>query len=469
VTANRHLALLYLFLSLVPCAFAQGARQGRDALGALRDALEQDGFRVTYGSAEPMNLAEMWCAGAPGVDSAWYSNYEPYIDLRVPKAADDPLPQPNFQLRPDEAIVLIGPTPPPIKYFGFHLFLSTKVYPDGSRHPLHATLGDAVNNLTIKTMGPTPFNSLVALIFTPDKGTDARIRAALQRSGYPEAVINTMVFPASMLNLGHGESADELRITIRNGPVWQTDDGDAYVADPPLTIMRVTPNNPVDLNPFPAPPLRVRGTGRTEMDLMNKLGELRARIVAANSGLDAADLGSHPYWYEGYDYIQRGVDPAGDTRDAFFLTAGWVPEFGSADEITLGDGEFLMVYGANHVATGKATYMSINVYASETAKLTIGTVIDDDLQGTATPYFPPGDPGAKEMYAYKVSRNCGKDEPACLQLSVDNCPRLTIDRDTILGLVFRLYAEPATKVGPAMTEILYDRVIKFSPRSSKRH
>jgi len=69
----------------------------------------------------------------------------------------------------------------------------------------------------------------------------------------------------------------------------------------------------------------------------------------------------------------------------------------------------------------------------------------------------------------RAGRRCSAKTPCCLQLSVDNCPRLTIHRDTILGLVFRLYAEPATKVGPALTEILYDRVIKFSPRPSKRH
>jgi hypothetical protein len=45
------------------------------------------------------------------------------------------------------------------------------------------------------------------------------------------------------------------------------------------------------------------------------------------------------------------------------------------------DDEFLMVYGVNHVATGKATW---------------------DL-----------------MYAFKVSRNCG-NEPNCLPLALDD-------------------------------------------------
>ncbi len=471
MTRNRYLALLWLLLSLVPYALPQGARQDRDALAAFQDALEQDGFYVTPGSAEPFNLAALWCDSYPGLETAWYSNYEPYIELLVPKSASNTEQVREFKLRPDEAIVLIGLTPPPIKYFGFYPFLATKVYPGRGRQPMHATLGDAVNNLTVKTTGPTPFNSPVALIFTPDKGTDARIRAALQIAGYPEAIINTVVFPPSMLNLGDDESADELRIALRNGPIWQRQaDGEAYIANPPLTILRATPSARADLNPFAAPPLRVRGTGETEMDLMNKLVELRAGILAANPGLDATDIPSQPYWYEGYDYIQRGLDPSGDARDAFFLTAGWVPEYGSADpkyKITLDDGEFLMAYGANHVATHKATYMSLNVYASK-EQLSIGSVIDDQLPGTAAPYLPHGDPAADVMYAYKVSRNCGKHELQCLQLSSPKgCTRLVLDSSTVLGLVFRLYVDPATKVGPAMSEILYDRIIKLAPRSSK--
>jgi hypothetical protein len=125
----------------------------------------------------------------------------------------------------------------------------------------------------------------VALIFTPDQGTDARVRAALRRAGYPAAIFNTVVFPASMLNLGHGQTADELFIAVRNA-MWQNQsEGDAYIQNPPLHLFRVTPRVETIANPFPVPRLRVRGTGQTEMDLMDRLALLRQRIVEANSGL----------------------------------------------------------------------------------------------------------------------------------------------------------------------------------------
>jgi len=458
------LPLISVLLLLVPNAFAQRAGQDPLALDRFQRALESDGFDVTAGAVDVWNMVAEWCAYTPGVDNAWYFNNQPYFQFKVPKSVQEP-DQLNavFQMREDEAVVVIGLTPPPARYFSYTPFLSSKVYPDQRRQVL-ATLGDSVNNATVKTIGGTPFNAPIALIFTPDQGTDARVRAALRGAGYPAAIINTLVFPASMLNLGYGDAADELRIVPR-AAIWEDQAaGDAYMKNPPLSVFRVTRRTPADQNPFPAPQLRIRGTGHTEMDLMNKLGELRRGIIEANPGMDVSDVMVAPTLYEGYDYIQRGANPYGDGRDCFYIAAGYAPEMGTNDPITLADGEFLVVYGPNHVAIGRATYMNINVYASETAKLSIGSLDDRDFQDTAAPYFPPGDPAADLMFVYKVSRNCG-GEANCLQLSSpEGCTRLTIDSSTLLGIGIRTYLEPATKVGPAMPEMLYDRVIKFSPR-----
>lgn len=466
---HRCLSLLLLCLSLVPCAFSQPARQDPNGLAAFMNALKQDGFDVSVGAVVPFNLAAQWCNYVPGVEDAGYSSDEPYLQVMVPKSPEHFTLNSAFKLREDEAIVLIGLTPPPAKYFSYTPYLETRVFPDG-RDDIFASLGDAVNNATIKTAVTPPFNSPVVLIFTPDQKTDARVRGALQSAGYPEGIINSVVFPASMLNLGFGDAADELKILTRTA-IWQDQKaGDQYMSQPPLHVFRVTPHTPATPNPFPAPHLRIRGTGQTEMDLMIKLDQLRQGIMAANSGLHATDIAPLPMCYEGYDYIQRRVDPSqkqgywGDIRDAFYLGVG-LPEWSSSYyRITLRDGEFLMVYGANHVATGKATYMNINVYPSETGKLTIGTLDDRDFPYTASRYLPPGDPAAGLMYAYKISRSC-ESATNCLQLSVPKgCTRLKLDSNTALGVFTRIYLEPATKVGPALPETLYDRIIKFSPQ-----
>lgn len=452
---------------LVSGAFvlAEGRELGN--LDKFEIALEQDGFIVTPGMATNFNLTKAWCENKPGIESGMYTNNEPYLILNVPESAGNTTPAQAFQIRPDEAIVLIGLTPPPEKYFAFYPFLDTKVYPDGRKLPSGITLGDAVNNLTIKTAGPSPFNSPAALIFTPDMEIDARIRTALRRAGYPEVMINTVVFPASMLNLGYGETADKLRIQMRNA-IWENQaNGEAYIKNPPLQLYRLTPSTPADPNPFPMPRQRVRGTGLSEMGLMHTLEELRAGILAANSGLYASELLPVPSLgseYDGYDYLQRGINVYGDARDAFVLNAGYVPEFTSSDELTLADDEFLMVYGVNHVATGKSSYMSMNVYSGNVGKVVIGSISHDQFPGTASPYLTEGDPAGDLMYAYKVSRNCGS-EPNCLTLTIEGCPRLSIDSSTMLGLIWRMYLEPATKVGAANQEVLWDRVIKFSPQA----
>lgn len=468
--SNYYLVLLSLCLTLVPCAFAQSAKHHHDPLYVFVDVLKAEGFDVHPGGTTTLNFVASWCDGTPlpGYGSAIYSNNQQYLQLTVPKSAQNQGEMTSvFQLDPTEAIVLIGLTPPPERYFGFYSFLRYRVMPDGSKQPLWTSLGDAVNNATVKTTGPTPFNSPVALIFTSDRGTDARVRKALQRAGYPAEIINTAVFPASMLNLGHGDTADEFAIVLRNA-TWEEgaeDDGEAYIKNPPFNLYRVTPPTETIANPFPVPRLSVRGTGQTEMDLMNKLGQLRDAIIKANGGNSYKDVHTEPKGYEGYDYMQRGVDPLGDARDAVALFAGYMPEYDLNDEITLADDEFLMVYGVNHVTTGKAAYMNFNIYASrfEDGKVPIGGADDRTFPGTATPYLPD-DPAASLMYAFKVSRNCGS-ERNCLTLALEDCDRLTIDKDTVLGLIFRMYLEPATKVGPALPEILYDRVIKFSPRN----
>jgi hypothetical protein len=461
------LCTIMTVLSLAPCVFAQRAGQDFNSLARFQNGLRQEGFDVTLGLAGALNLPEEYCAGT--ADTALYANNEPYVQVQVPESAQKPRQlSAFFQLRPDEAVVLIGLTPPPARYFSYGPYLWSRVYPDGITRVPFATVGDAVNNATVNTIGSTPFNAPVVLIFTPDRTTEARVRVALRRAGYPAAIINTVVFPASILNLGHGVTADPLRIVLRNA-IWEEPDaGKRYLTDigKNLHVFRVTPRTLATADSFPAPRLRIRGTGRTEMDLANKLGELRQGIIAANPGSQATDIVTMPMCYEGYDLIQRGIELCGDSRDAFYVGAG-LPEFDQINQITLADGEFLMLYGVNHVASGKATYMNTNIYASETAKLTLGAIDDRKFTGkeTATPYLPPGDPDANLMYAYKISRYCG-GESNCKQLAVpDGCTRVTLDSSTLLGIFTRIYLEPATKIGPAMSEMLYDRVTKFSPWS----
>jgi hypothetical protein len=484
-------------LLLGPCAFAKQAEKAPDPVVKLKTVLEQDGFEFQKGSSKSLDMWQQYCDYV--TSSAKYNNKgAPYLTAVVPHLSGDPTVVPySFQLRPDEAIVFIGVTPPPVTYFSYQPFLLNKFYAqpvpaelrnsqgcgeDPNCLDVGASLGDTVNVATIRTIGPDPYSAPIVLIFTPDQGTDARVRSALKKAGYPPSTFNTIVFPASLLNLGIGPGHDIFMILGRNAK-WLNGEageaaGSAYMKSldtpsSPVSVFRVTPKvfSQENLNPFPAPPLRVRGTGETEMELVGKLDEIRDRVISqyTNMGYDVtAEYMSGPGSYDGYDYLQQMKRAYLDCRDTIYVGAGADAFPNNLDyDIKLTDDEFLVIYGVNHTATGKASYMNLNAYAKP-SQLAIGSIFDTDFAHSADAYLPTGDPAASLMFAYKISWQCG-DEPFCLQMSSGGCERVALDspearEETQLAFATRSYLEPATNVGPAFTEVVYHRMIKFSPK-----
>jgi len=468
--------------ALILCAsvaFSQPAAQHQGSITRFTANLKSAGLGWAEGSMVQLDPAKLCCEGKLPW-GMYFNKVTPYIAVKIP-SIDAPLPV--FQLRPDEAVVVIGVTPPEAEYFSYQLYLGERTYPTDvesffSPHRLLlASVGDAVNLRTVKTIGPDPFNRPVVFIFTPDRNTDARVRAALRSAGYPDAIINTVVVPAPMLDLGLDPATNDLLLIIHR--IRMSADADGAVQEyvraftgthPPLRAFRITPTSSGSPRPYPTPALRIRGTGRTEMDLTPSLGQLRQAILASQSGYNATEYVTRPIAYDGFDYIQRGANALGDTRDALYLGAGGLPEFGVNDPVTLGEDEFLIAYGPKHVATGKAIYTAINVYASD-PQLPVGSVFYDKFEGSADAYLP----GADLLYVYKIKRHCD-GEAYCLELTPPpyqpckpycglgekDCPAFTLGDSTRLGVIWRSYVEPHTNVGAAFTEVLYDRLIKFS-------
>jgi hypothetical protein len=124
--AMKRTLLAYLAIGALlsaPCAFAQQTGHDASLVAKFQAALRQDGFSIQPGVVSDTDWAGLYCNGERA--NAGYVNKAPYLLIQVPKSADDPSPVENFKLRPDEAIVLIGPTPPPTKYFGYYAFLAT--------------------------------------------------------------------------------------------------------------------------------------------------------------------------------------------------------------------------------------------------------------------------------------------------------------------------------------------------------
>jgi len=455
-------------VSLVSAGYAENTPPGENDRGAIsprkiaafRAELEESGFSVQEGSLRLLDLISLCCAG---ILPTCYGNNAvfPYLVYMIPPGSGQTVGKSNpwtFQLRPDEAIVFIGRTPPPVSYFSYRSYLMTRYdATEQTRKRIFASLGDTLNNLTIKTRGfriEDSFDQDTIIVTTADRGIDKRIRKAAQKAGLPQDIINTDVIPSSVAKLGFNSDSDEFIFLNRIAlPKYGYEEEVAqYLKDPGGVVFRVTPVAPPANDPYPMPRLRVRGTGVTEIDLMDDLDRLRQAILSKYSGLRAEDLVSSVWLTEGFDAIQRGIEMLGENRDTTYLKTE--PLFTLSEDPE----EFLIVYGVNHEATGKATYANFTIYGED---LLIGVASrhSRDLWGSAQDYIS-GRPEANYLYAWKIARHCN-GEAHCTEIPMGDCPGLALDEQ--MFLVFRAYLERTTKVGPAYSELVYDRAIKFSP------
>jgi hypothetical protein len=484
--------LVVLFAACFGTAFAANEEIGD--VEAFQQALEQDGFTVQQGGLGYFDFMKLYNMGV--LPSAYGNNpATKYLVYLVPPASGHEVTgkiseiiqilgvteniTPFWSLRPDEAVVFVGRTPPECRYFSLDQFLMERTYGNETRW-IFAPFGDTVNNLVIKTEGTpdgspgNPYNQTTIVVSTADKGIDQRIRAAAQSAGYSDGIINTQVLPSAMLNMGVEDNSDTFAVFIRGSLFADEQAGNDYIDNKPATVFRITPNESAELDPYNMPELRVRGTGTSEFDLMDDLEELRTAILDKYSGLNATELPISQAMPVGIDAIQRGIDGYGPSNDACYLwsasqtVSSPTPPFPDLSQyysylqdspITLGNdtNEFIIVYGVNHVATGKAMYQNFVPYSADVWN-GVGMVTDVDFNGTAEEYLPDN-PNAKYLYVYKVARNCEGD-PHCYEVPY-GMGGYGIDLDQPLFIGWRSYLEESTKTGPSYSEIVYDRAIKF--------
>jgi hypothetical protein len=347
-----------------------------------------------------------------------------------------------------------------------------------------ADLPDPINNLVINTEGTpnglpgNPYDQTTMIVATADRGIDQRIRAAAISAGYSADIFNTQIFPSSMLNMGSENNSDTFAIYIRPSIFKDEQDGENYINKTPAIVFRITPNQTTRLDPYSYPEVRVCGTGKTEFDLVDDLEELRMAILNKYSGLNATELTVSQAVPVGIDAIQRGIDAIGPTNDACYLwTVNQTPSSSTPPFFTPllsypfvrdsgvaldnDSNDFIIVYGVNHSATGKSTYENFVINGADIFS-SVGQINDADFNGTANEYIPDN-PNAKYLYVYKIARNCDGD-PHCFEVPYG--PGVNgIYPNHPVTIFWRIYLEKATKTRPSFSEIVYDRAIKFDPKS----
>jgi hypothetical protein len=492
---NRYIICAVLLAMLVGTGLAQNTTTGD--VKAFQQTLEKDGFTVQKGELGYLDFIKLVNEGV--TPSAWGNNpTTKYLTYFVPPAPGHKVDKQFseiarslgmsgnsasfWNIRPDEAIVFVGRTPPECRYFSFDPNVISRTYGNETRW-LFATFSDTLNNLDIKTEGTpdglagNPFNQTTVVVTTADRGIDQRIRAAALSAGYSVGIINTQVLPSSMLNLGVENDSDTFTTLIRAALYKDKQAGEEYLNNTPATVFRVTPKENTKPDPYDYPELRVRGTGKTEFNLMDDQKQLRKAILNKYSGLNATELPTSIAAPMGSDAIQRGVDGYGPSFDCCYLwsakqtpdsptppfvnLSGFFP-FLKDSQVTLGNdpNEFIIVYGVNHVATGKAVYSNFGVNGADIFNA-IGAISNLDFNGTAEEYLPDN-PNAKYLYVYKIARNCNGDLNCFAVPTGPGAYGIALDQPFFI--VWRSYLEESTKTGPSYSEIVYDRAIKFDPK-----
>lgn len=363
---------------------------------------------------------------------------------------------PRFRMRPDEAIILFGKTPRKCKYFSVTPYIYERYFKkDLKFQEVFNSLTDPVNNMTIKTGGQkgNPFDAFTVLVFTPDKGTEGKVRKSLIEAGFSGRIINLSVIPSSFLRMGTDFEDDILLLLFR---VYGSDDEKAlaeYVQDVPMQIYRVTPNNASKTDPLPMPNLRVRGTGETEMDLMPAMEELRkaVREKYEKQGWKATEYTTDQWLEEGLQATQAEKNMLGENRDTAYMRT---------EAFTMYDNEFIVIFGVDHTRTGKAAYCSAAIYGSDYYNGVAGS--SSMKWGESAGGYLNDSSVADKFFVLTSSR--AHNLP-------DGGPSFTVPTKVITQGVqkyrpifvgFRNYLEVATKSGPIPEEMISPRVIKFS-------
>jgi disulfide oxidoreductase YuzD len=475
--------------------------------------LEKKGFIVQEGKIQYIDIlklvSEGKCSSALGnIVGAPYATYilppapnqMPSPAQRPPKGYDPDNPSnypPNldfvqtgvhYKLRSDEAIVLIGQTPPPSAYFCFRSYLALvenkpeKDYRDkvtdgddltGYYHFIGASLGDQINNYFIWTNKTPygafgkPFDASTIIITTADKRINQQMRDALNVSGFCHSIMNNDNIPLDLVNMGLEKGKDHFSFVMRANIFQDSLAGWDYIynIEKYFTVLRIIPQKPYPCShPWSIPKMRTREICTNEFQVIptarNTLDYLRNQIFKKykNSQYHVIDLDFNLAAIENYESILQDVNTWIDNKDTIYVKTESF-QFDSDDD-------FLIVYGVNSTQTGFADFINVSLYGDELWNGVAGTVFSDELQYPASEYFPECDKNGKNYYVMKLARQSTEGNEVIIPYSTDNPKGFAygVDNNQKVFLVIRMYINQKTKVASAPFDIIWGHAILFKKR-----
>lgn len=474
-----------------------------DTAAAFQDSLTSRGYSVRRGSLKFIFKED--CETYVNISGSCYGNnpgtpYGLYQLPHIPGEAIEDLTEAagtgglglEIRLRSNEAIVLMGVTPPKAQYFGYtsYLFKTLDRRGDGNFTSIFASLDDTLNPQSIRVgqrrLPPlsrlTPgaydaaFEKDVIITTTGDKDTVRDIDIALNRAGVPKNIRNLQKIsttyggilpPVGLFDAGLEADKDTLLFLHRVAIFDDEEAQNNYLNNPPVVIFRITPdeckaegskrrednclvsessNRPVtSINDrFPIP-IRARRNSKSENKYRNALDGLEAAVRAAHNVLAEVEVEQFPL--NGNLCILGFLQCLGDNSDTVYFVSR--PEFAFPD-----DDSYYIIIGVNHMATGSSKYSEVGSldFSSLTGVASFNSV--NDMPGSSSIY--DGVDKSEYLYALTVRRNCNGIQ-FCMEIPAPpEYPKIDLNDPPIF--TFRAVKSPRGQTGPDMDSLLLDRV-----------
>lgn len=428
------------------------------------------------------------------------------------------------RMDPREAIIIFGKMPPPARYFGEQSWVYSmqggwtqknydkiaSIQPDlvhylfstvpprtrqTGRIVSFSSLDNNINDVTITRQSGSVWGQERYFVVTPDQKMDQAVRGSLQRLGVASKDVFTNPIPRKDENgsigpIGLGKRADEFTAFLRYTMPQDKQAGDAWVKNPPLSVLRVRerPSSQRAAVPYPPPVLDQRtavpeqGLAGSQQQLVKAICARATRgplkIDARNSGCD--EVAPYPsstmhdllneLGQSGPECRSIGMNCLGDNRDASYFFAPARPLDGK---------QVYAVVGTLATETGNGTYVGLSVNDAARLKGVLNvpdTAADaprSDLTGSADSYVRVKN--RHKFFIHYFSRDCrglrGLTGGACTAITTDMVAKAGDDSaqgdPSLHGKVnfaLRAYVKQGSARGPDPLLQLKGRVLTFVRR-----
>mmetsp|Transcript_24329 Transcript_24329/g.36081 ORF Transcript_24329/g.36081 Transcript_24329/m.36081 type:complete len:852 (+) Transcript_24329:171-2726(+) len=363
------------------------------------------------------------------------------------------LPSPMWNLKQNDAVVLISRLPPELDYFSFTTFA---LWIPKTRFPF-GSLGDSLNNFNIKHTD----DGLFALVVTANRHTYGLIEKSLVDSGIPSNAINAMAVPSSE-KYGLFEGSTHFEIVMRLLRFKNQNEGDLFLkSNHPFYYITAKHKHDSALEST-GYKSRVHPEEINEKLFEDQFAkhneETLAKVLKAldNEHNNLNPMHFAPLHIKGLDCIQENTECLGDCPDAAYFGLNIQEASDSIKTLLLPTkNEFHLVTMVNHRQSNAAIYGSIAILKSSSEFIS-KTHMSKHIRATSIGITSFDFPEKERFVSWVFTRN--PDHCKTLkERGIHGCSIITERQASLKSYITyceRIYLNPLTGTGPDHSTIL---------------